>query len=188
MEVKEAQRFEDALVTRLYLEGGGYEDFKRVRGSVAFPFEGMPGIILIGGEKKDTGLIKVLVEREFQNTFDLPVILGDLEKRYGPFCVFYGKNPETEENAKHLKKRFKSVHIGPGLQGSESYNFEIQLVNHLFERNKLIVPKNGILATELETGWESFLASEQKLRGILALFWLVIGIEKGDFKMFKRPG
>lgn len=190
MEAFEAERIRDQEITRVYMKDGGsgspyYTDFKTVRAALALPFGSSSGVILIGGEKKDTGLIKVLAEEEFQNMFDLPEILMDLKKRYGFYCVYHGKDPETEEAIGHLKKKYDSVlssfHcLFLGLQGSESYNFEIQMVNHLFKQDKLVVPKNGTLATELEAGWESFLASEQKLRGILALFWLVIGIDKGD--------
>lgn len=185
MEVIEAERIQEELITRLHLEGGDHEDFRSVRGGVAFPFENLPGVILLGGEKKETGLIKVLVEKEFDSLLDLPEILADFEKRYGFYCIYRSEDPDTETIINHLSIKLRSSpnptdYRFRAIQGTDNFSYEIQVINHFLKNDKLVVPKNGVLATQLEAGWESFLASEQKLRSILALFFLVLGIDQRD--------
>lgn len=190
MRLIKSERLRSEHTTRLYFQDDDgkyfFEDYKTVRAAISFPYGNKNGLILVGGLRKKSGLIKIIKEAEFDSIFNLADLTSELKKRYHIYCFFRGKDLATEEMVKYMvddHKFFSCI----GIANSKDFDLEIQLVNHYLRKNKLLIPENGFLDAELQSCLDSFMESERKPNGILALFFLILGMEKGD-SVFRYGG
>ena len=154
-----------------------FEEFEVIRGSIAWPHGTIPGLILIGGPLRGTETIKVLEETPFRTLSEANKLLLDHKAKYsdtlGRIC--YQNIPEGEGYIKHLKGKdeYSMPHFSPAPY-SESIDYGIQLVSSYLDDKKLKVPGEGLLATQLQMGWEN-VSSEKNLHGVIALACLIEG-------------
>jgi len=164
---------------RLTYKDETFEEFEIIRGSIAWPHGNIPGLILIGGLPRGTEAIKVLEETTFKTLPEAKKLLIDHEAKYSEtlYCIYYQNIPESEGFVKYLKGG--DQHPGPPFTPapySESIDYGIQLVSSCLDDKKLKVPGEGLLATQLQTGWEN-ISSEKNLHGVIALSCLIAGIQ-----------
>lgn len=153
---------------------GTSEDFKTIRGSIVWPHEETPGMILIGGLKYDDERIKVLEESEFRNLAEAAEILTRCKERYfNLYCFYYPDIPESEAAIKYINKRNGCLFILSPY--SENIDFGIRLIAAYIDDNKLIVPKKGYLATQLKMNWD--VGSGKRLYAVICLACFLCGME-----------
>ena len=163
--------------TRLTYKDGTFEEFEVVRGSISWPHGTIPGVILIGGLLRGTETIKVLEETSFEVLSKAKKLLLDHKAKYSNTldCICYQNIPESEGYVKHLKGKDEySMPFFSAAPYSESIDYGIQLVSSYLDDKKLKVPGEGLLATQLQTGWEN-VSSEKNLHGVIALACLIEG-------------
>jgi hypothetical protein len=171
------------------------EEFEIIRGSMAWPHGGIPGVILIGGVPRGgVDTIKVLEEAPFQTLPEARKILDDYEAKYVKVLpyAYYQNTPESEGFVKYLKS---GGYSDPHLESApytESVDYSIQLVNSYVADMKLKVPGEGVLATQLQAGRDAT-ANESDLHGVIALACLISGIQSrfeewaGEFSFEDYP-
>lgn len=169
----------ERFFVRLSYGNDGGEEFNLIRGSMSWPRDGIPGLILIGGIIRGGETIKVLEETPYQTLPEARKILDAHVSKYSEalYCVYYQNIPESEGFVKHLKGGNQygepSLHAAPY---TESIDYNIQLVNSILTGNNLKVSGNGILAAQLLSGWDN-VPNERELHGVIALSCLISGIE-----------
>ncbi|MBW2203080.1 MAG: hypothetical protein JRF52_03025 [Deltaproteobacteria bacterium] len=121
----------------------------------------------------------MLEETPFKTLPEAKKILVDHRAKYQKtlYCIYHQNIPESGGFVKYLKggdqysrSPFKSAPY------SESIDYGIQLVSSILDDKKLKVPGEGLLATQLQTGWEN-ISSEKNLHGVIALSCLISGIQ-----------
>ncbi len=167
----------DDRFTRLTYENGTCEEFDIIRSSIAWPHESVSGLILIGGLPRGTEVIKVLEEISFKSLSEAKRLLLGYKTKYSNALswAYYQNIPEGEGFVKALKGR--DEYFDPYLKAApycESIDYVIQLVGSCLDDKELKVPADGILATELQAGWENT-TSEKHLHGVIALGCLISG-------------
>lgn len=173
----------DSYFVTLKYEDGTSEEFDIVRSSIAWPHEAVPGLFLMGGLPRGTEVVKVLEERPFKSLSEARRLILDRKVKYSKALswVYYQDIPEGEGFAKTLTGR--DEYFDPRLKAapySESIDYLIQVVGSSLDDNEVKVPAEGILATELQVGWEN-VTSEKHLNGVIALGCLISGI-RGRFE------
>jgi hypothetical protein len=177
--VRPEDRPGERFFVRLSYGNDGGEEFKLIRGAMSWPRCGISGLILIGGIIRGTDTIKVIEETSYEMLPEARKILDAHVAKYSEalYCVYYQNIPESDGFVKHLKGG--KQHGKPEIQAApytESIDYSIQLVNSTLADNKLKVPGNGILATQLLSGRDN-VNNEKELHGVIALSCLISGIE-----------
>ncbi len=168
----------DRFVSLTYVDGTK-ENFEIIRGSIAWPHEGIPGLILIGGILLGEDRIKVLEEAPFGTLPEARSILDNHSALYEEalYTVYYQNSTESEGFKKYLtgidKNGKAPLKAAPF---TESISYSIQLVNSSLTADKVLVPGDGTLAAQLASGRNS-VSSEKDLSGVIALSCLISGIE-----------
>lgn len=164
---------------RLTYKDETFEEFEVVRGSICWPHGIIPGLVLIGGLLRETEVVKVLEETPFSTLPEAKKILIDHKAKYSDtlYCIYYQNIPESEGFIKYFSER--DQYPDPPFTSapySENIDYGIQLVSSCLADKKLKVPREGLLATQLQTGWEN-VSSEKNLHGVIALACLIAGIQ-----------
>ena len=155
------------------------KEFKIIRGSISWPRDGIPGLILVGGIVRRAETIRVVEEVPFNTLPEARNIMDRFAGVYSRalYCVYYQDTPESEGYIKHLtggdQYRKPPFSVAPY---TGNIDYTIQLVNSSLADNKLQVPGNGVLATQLLTGKDN-INSGRELHGVIALSCLISGME-----------
>ena len=89
--------------------------------------------------------------------------------------ICYQNIPEGEGFVKYLKSKGEGLELFFSASPySENIDYGIQLVSSYLDDKKLKVPCEGLLATQLQMGWEN-VSSEKNLHGVIALACLIEG-------------
>jgi hypothetical protein len=161
--------------TRLTGADGRSEDFTNIYGGLSFPFEETPGLILIGGlVHDDTGCIKILAEKEFRTLSECAALIDEFQPIYQLRYLYHQEGSENEAFAAFLKNEKSSLSIEVA-RYSDNISFAISLINDYLANDKLLLPRGGIVAKQLQSDWGGN-ASERTLHGIVALCCLLSGV------------
>ncbi|MFC1891862.1 hypothetical protein ACFLZT_05660 [Thermodesulfobacteriota bacterium] len=179
MEIIKAERFHDMCFSRLTYIDGTSEEFKVIRGSIIWPHESIPGLILIGGLTRETEKIKILEELKYKTLVEAKKVISKHKEKYSKtlYGIYYQDISDSEGPIQFIK--CEDPYPDPLLIAalhSDNINFCFQLAGSYLADNKLKVPQNGLLATQLQKGWEN-VASKEDLYGVIALGCLIAGIQ-----------
>ena len=162
--------------TELTFEDGSTEIFRLIRGSIVWPFETFPGVMLLGAQKLGSDKVEILEERLFSD------MAGALESfkelwSYMPSCYYYREDPEGEAFVSFLLR-------SPELNGklplvaaphTKAVEYGVQLIGKFLEEDRLEIPAGSTLATQLrESRWDT---SAEEMYAVSALRYLLGGIE-----------
>jgi hypothetical protein len=183
-EILKVERFKEENFMRVTRKDESFEEFTNIWTSIAFPFEKAPGVILVGGVVRDSELIKILDEREFNTLSEGFEAAVGFKETYLFHRLFYQYVPEAKDFAKYYKEMgSENKFSADAALHSENIEFGIALINDHLRENKLIVPAGGLLSQQLQMNWETF-SMEKRLNGILALICLIAGIIAGERRCF----
>lgn len=149
------------------------EDYLFTRGAIAWPKKGIPGIIIMAGQQMDK-IVIIFEETEFSTVHRASEILYDLWERFLPdrYYVRGSHCAVTDhEFISELVRRMEREKI-PIAAPDIDIDHGTQLINTYLYQGKLITPKNGILAKQLEQKRDDL----DKLHAIEALRYLLVGI------------
>ena len=162
--------------TELTFEDGSMEVFKHIRGSVCWPFEIYPGVILLGAQKLDSDKVEILEERLFR---DMSGGLENFEElwSYLPSCYYFAEGPESEGFLSFLRRSSELTGKLPLMPAAhiKAVEYGNQLIGTFLDKGCLTVPPKSVLATQLKEGMLD--TAQEELYSVIALRHLVIGIE-----------
>jgi hypothetical protein len=162
--------------TELTFEDGSTESFKLIRGSVCWPYETFPGVILLGAQRLDSNRIEILEERLFR---DMSGAVESFKKfsDYMPSCYYFAEGPESEGFLSFLRRNPELTGKLPLVAAPhpKALEYGIQLIVKFLEEDRLEIPPGSILATQLrESRWDT---SSEEMYTVSALRHLLSGIE-----------
>jgi len=158
-------------------ENGSSEEFRYIRGGIAFPHESTLGCFLIGGLGIGSDSIKVLKEMEFQSLSEAVQIFDELYVVYPYYRCYCRDIPENTSFVNFFTDKRYYIRPAPA---TEHLEFGFSLINDFFLNNRLQIPKGGILEKQLQSNFEIFEKGEN-LHGINALFALLSGLTSKEF-------
>ena len=152
-------------------------DYALLRGSVIFPQSSFPGIVLLAGQKFDSEKIIILEERIFPGISAAVDVFVDLW-RFSPTLYYFKDSPESEGFVNFLRKaealRVK-IPLVPALH-ADSLDYGLQLIRDYLDADKLVVPPDSVLATQLKEGRHD--TPIEELYAASALRYLLAGIQE----------
>ena len=162
--------------TELTFEDGSIEVFKLIRGSVCWPLETYPGVILLGAQRLGSDTLDILREELFNDISSAIEIFQELWS-YMPSCYYYAEGPESEGFLGFLRRNPELTGKLPLIPAAhiKAVEYGNQLIGTFLDKGCLTVPPKSVLASQLK---ESRLGTAQEeLYSVIALRHLVIGIE-----------
>ncbi len=196
--ILEAQRTAEGL-TRLSWEDDsgsrGADEYLFTAGSVVWPHEMLPGIILMAGKEQRGDKVLILEEREFRSFSEAAEILDRFWDQYLPFYYYCLADSDTEFKKNrgfmmHLRKeeRLREKLPFAFAPNADNIDYGHQVIRDYLNKGQLMVPAGGILAVQLQ---ENFASSSEDLYAVEALRYLLAGILVCRFnaekKEIKRP-
>jgi hypothetical protein len=162
--------------TELTYEDGMVEVYSLIRGSIVWPFETFPGVILLGAQKLDSDKVEILEERLFSG---MPSVLESFKElwSYMPSCYYYAESPESEGFLSFLRRNPELTGKFPLVAAphTKAVEYGNQLIGTFLDAGRLTVPPRSVLAIQLKEGRLD--TAQEELYSVLALRHLLIGIE-----------
>ena len=163
--------------TELTYEDGKVEAYSLIRGSIVWPFETFPGVILLGAQKLDSDKVEILEERLFSDMAGAFEIFQELWS-YMPSCYYYREDTEGEAFVSFLRR-------SPELNGKlplvaaphpKAVEYGVQLIGKFLEEDRLEIPAGSTLATQLKEARHD--TPTEEVFAIRALRYLLAGIKE----------
>jgi hypothetical protein len=162
--------------TELTFEDGRVEIYGLIRGSIVWPHETFPGVVLLGAQRLDSDKVEILEERLFS---DMSGALESLKELWGfmPSCYYYREDPEGEAFVSFLRRSPELTGKLPLVAAphTKAVEYGIQLIGTFLDAGRLVVPQGSVIVTQLKEGRLD--TAQEELYSILALRHLLIGIE-----------
>jgi len=181
MDTIRIKRFKKKGFTRITYSDGTHEDFKSIRGSIVFPFQTAPGVILLGGMCRESETIKILVEREFATLGIAASELLALKSRFSVYQFYHQNIPEAEGPAEYLRRKANLIGRLVPAPHSEDFEYGVMLINEYLESDRLSVPQSGILANQFSANWED-INTDSRPYAVIALSCLLAALESNLLK------
>jgi hypothetical protein len=163
--------------TELTFEDGRVETYSLIRGSIVWPYETYPGVILLGAQKLDSAKVEILEERLFNEMSGAVEIFQELWS-YMPSCYYYREDPEGEAFVSFLRRNLELTGKLPLVAAphTKAVEYGIQLIGKFLEEDRLEIPAESTLATQLkETRHDT---PTEEVSAITALRYLLAGIKE----------
>jgi hypothetical protein len=163
--------------TELTFEDGRVETYSLIRGSIVWPHETYPGVILLGAQKLDSDKVEILEEMLFSDMSGAVEVLQELWS-YMPSCYYYREDPEGEAFVSFLLR-------SPELTGKlplvaaphpKALEYGVQLIGKFLEENRSEIPAGSTLATQLKEARQD--TPTEEVFAITALRYLLAGIKE----------
>lgn len=150
------------------------ERYRLIRGAVAWPREGLPGVVLMAGQ--EFGSDKVIIFEDI-GVVNLSEAIDAFEKLwiYLPDCYYFHDILENAGFINHLRRNERlrgKLPFSPAVN-PEGIDFGNNLIRALFGADMLAVPPDAILAKQLSEARQD----TEELSGIAALRFLLTGID-----------
>jgi hypothetical protein len=157
-------------------EDGRVETYSLIRGSIVWPFETFPGVILLGGQKLGSDRVEILKERLFSDMSGAVEVLQKLWS-YMPSCYYYAESPESEGFLSFLRRKSELIGKTPLVAAPhpKALGFGNHLVGKFLDEGRLLVPQGSVIATQLKEGRLD--TAQEELYSVTALRHLLTGIE-----------
>lgn len=156
-----------------------------VRGSVVWPHEDTPGIILVAGKEVDENNVVIFEEAEFSGLSKAAVLF---ERLYGylPGVYYFHDVPENQGFIRHLRKYDSLSGKLPFLAVSnpEGIDFGNNLIREYLQKGQLVVPPDSVLAKQLQEARQDL--DPEQYHAVAALRFLLQGVDerKWAFEIF----
>ena len=163
--------------TVLTYEDGSVETYGLIRGSIVWPYETFPGVVLLGAQKLDSDKVEILEERLFRDMSGAVEIFQELWS-YLPSCYYYREDTEGEAFVSFLRRSSElngklPLVVAPHPKALE---YGIQLIGKFLEGNRLEIPAESTLATQLKEARHD--TPTEEVFAITALRYLLAGIKE----------
>ena len=166
------------------------EQYFAVRGGLIFPFGKYPGYLVIGGQNKESGVIRILVDLSFDVLSKLTERLPGLTTNFFLSRIYHDSSDETrafyvrirnslKEEAKQV--RFETPGFHPNIR-AEFPAYGDDLIRELLKEKRLLIPAEIELARQLAFGWAEG-QDENQLYALKALRHLVCGFHEQPFRL-----
>ena len=163
--------------TVLTYEDGRVETYSLIRGSIVWPYETFPGVILMGAQKLDSDKVEILEERLFN---DMAGALESLKElwSYMPSCYYYREDPEGEAFVSLLRRSLELTGKLPLVAAphTKAVEYGVQLIGKFLEEDRLKIPAGSTLATQLKEARHD--TPTEEVFAITALRYLLAGIKE----------
>ena len=162
--------------TELTFEDGRVETYSLIRGSIVWPHETFPGVILLGAQRLDSDKVEILKEGLFSDMSGAVEIFQELWS-YMPSCYYYREDPEGEAFVSFLRRSSELIGKLPIVAAphTKAVEYGVQLIGKLLGEDRLEIPPGSTLATQLrESRWDT---SAEEMYAVSALRYLLGGIE-----------
>lgn len=162
--------------TEISYEDGRVETYSLIRGSVVWPYETFPGVILLGAQKLGSDKVEILEEKLFS---DMSGALESFKELWGymPSCYYFAEGPESEGFLSFLRRSPELTGKLPLVPAphTKALEYGIQLIGKFLEEDRLEILPGSTLATQLrESRWDT---SAEEMYTLSALRYLLGGIE-----------
>jgi hypothetical protein len=189
--ILKAERTSDNLTRLIWEDDSGQrrvEEYLFSGGSVVWPHEIYPGIILMAGQEEKTERVTIFEEKEFRSLSEGIHIFEGLWDQYQPTYYFFNDLPENLGFIRHLRvdERIQEKTPFGCAFNARNLDFGNQLIKEFLGKNNLSVPAGGILAVQLQANWADSTSSIENLYGIEALRYLLEGILTCPFEPAKK--
>jgi len=150
------------------------EKYRVIRGAVAWPREGLPGVVLMAGRELDGDKVVIFEDIEIVG-LSKTIDAFDRFWTYLPNCYYFHDIPENAGFINHLRRNERLRGKLPFLPAvnPEGVDFGNNLIRELLSAAILAVPPGGILAKQLSEARQD--ADEPS--SITALRFLLAGID-----------
>jgi hypothetical protein len=160
----------------LTYEDGRVEIYSLIRGSIVWPYETFPGVVLLGAQKLYSAKVEILEERLFS---DMSVAVEIFQEfwSYRPSSYYYAENPESEGFLSFLRRNPELTGKLPLVAAAhvKAVEYGNQLIGNFLDEGFLVVPPGSVIATQLKEGRLD--TAQEELYSVIALRHLLIGIE-----------
>jgi hypothetical protein len=162
--------------TELTYENGKVEAYSLIRGSIVWPYETYPGVILLGAQKLGSDILDILREELFNDISSAVEIFRELWS-YQPSVYYYPDGPESEGFLSFLRRSSELTGKLPLIPAAhiKAVEYGNQLIGTFLDAGRLTVPPRSVLATQLKEGRLD--TAQEELYSVIALRHLIIGIE-----------
>jgi hypothetical protein len=163
--------------TELIFEDGSTEIFRLIRGSIIWPHETFPGVVLLGAQRLDSDKVEILEERLFRDMSGAVEIFQALWS-YMPSCYYYSEDPEGEAFVSFLRRSSELIGKLPLVAAphTKAVEYGIQLIGKFLEEDRLEIPAGSTLATQLKEARHD--TPTEEMFAITALRYLLAGIKE----------
>ena len=168
----------------------GADEYLFTAGSVAWPHEMLPGIILMAGKEQKSERVLVFVEREFRSFSEAVEIFDSFWNQYLPAYYYCLADSDREIKKSrgfimHLRmdERMREKLPFAFAPNADNIDYGHQLIKDYLNKTQLMVPAAGILAAQLQG---NFTSTDDSLYAVEALRYLLAGILVCPFKVEKK--
>jgi hypothetical protein len=163
--------------TQLVFADGTTKEYRLIRGAIVFPHQDYPGITLLALKQLESEVVEVIEEKLFTDIAGVIEVLDELSA-YAPSLYYFHENTESEGFISYLRR-------APELQGkiplvpayhADAVDYGLRLIQDFLAAERLKLPADGILVSQLQTGRHESLVEE--VYGITALRYLLAGIKE----------
>ncbi|UCG11519.1 MAG: hypothetical protein JSU72_13380 [Deltaproteobacteria bacterium] len=139
--------------TELTFEGGNTELFRLIRGSVCWPYETFPGVVLLGVQRLGSDTVDILEERLFSDISGAVEAFQEFHS-YRPSVFYFVESPESEGFLSFLRR-------SPLLSGklplmavphAKAVEYGNQLIGKFLNERRLVIPAGSVIAEQLLRG------------------------------------
>jgi hypothetical protein len=163
--------------TVLTYEDGRLETYSLIRGSIVWPYETLPGVILLGAQRLDSDKVEILEERLFSDMSGAVEIFQELSS-YMPSCYYYHEDPEGEAFFSFLRRSPELTGKLPLVAAphTKALEYGIQLIGQFLEEDRLEIFPGSTLAIQLKEARHD--TPTEEVFAITALRYLLAGIKE----------
>jgi len=163
--------------TEISYEDGRVENYSLIRGSIVWPFETFPGVILLGAQKLGSDKVEILEERLFSDMAGAVEIFQELWS-YLPSCYHYREDTEGEAFVSFLRRISELNGKLPLVAAPhpKAVEYGVQLIGKFLEEDRLEIPPGSTLATQLKEARHD--TPTEEVFAITTLRYLLAGIKE----------
>jgi len=164
------------------------EQYFAVRGGLTFPLGKYPGYLVIGGQVKDSGVIRILVDFSFEVLSKLTERLPALTMNFFLSRIYHDGSDEAQAFYLRIRnslkdeakqERFEIPDFRPNIR-AEFAAYGDDLIRELLKDKRLLMPAEIELARQLGFGWAEG-QDENQLYALKSLRHLVCGFHDQPF-------
>ena len=163
--------------TELVFADGTTKEFSLIRGTIVFPHQDYPGITLLALKPLGSEVVEVIEEKLFTDIAGAIEVLDELSA-YLPSLYYYNENAESEGFISYLKRAPElqdKIPLVPAYH-ADAVDYGLRLIQDFLTAERLKLPTDGILASQLQTGRHE--SPVEEVYAITALRYLLAGIKE----------
>jgi hypothetical protein len=163
--------------TEISYKDGRVETYSLIRGAIVFPHQDYPGITLLALRPLGSEVVEVIEEKPFTDIVGAIEVLDELSA-YLPSLYYYDENAESEGFISYLRRATElqgKIPLVPAYH-PDAVDYGLRLIQDFLTAERLKLPTDGILASQLQTGRHE--SPVEEVYGITAIRYLLAGIKE----------